>query len=347
MLVFWTSTQSSSSSTTTTTTPSPYPYHKLSILSLHSNYYESTGTFTAQSKKNMADSSTSMSSTVLPLANRPQVYGFIWCSGIFCILVAIWTGLRIYSRKVRQMPLGIEDLLYHISVVSVQIRLFCLLCAPGLLSLSLNIDRLADVCILIDYILRVYCVFVHGNSSWWNWISYEPAEQVSHRPIDPGTCRPCCPGISGGDDKSTNLLSPFQSFLVIQSLYGLSMCTIKWSMLFMLKRIFAVRYFKVPYPPLLPLTCVLPPKLIPVLAHKTDNHLDHHSPPSRLAHHDHPNRLPHLPPRCQKLGPHCPRRLRQPHRRLHRRLYRQCPRRLPHAHPPSTHDFPSTSQVRV
>lgn len=36
-----------------------------------------------------------------------------------------------------------------------------------------------------------------------------------------------------------------QSFLVIQSLYGLSMCTIKWSMLFMLKRIFAVRYFRV------------------------------------------------------------------------------------------------------
>lgn len=36
-----------------------------------------------------------------------------------------------------------------------------------------------------------------------------------------------------------------QSFLVIQALYGLSMCAAKWSMLFMLKRIFAVRYFKV------------------------------------------------------------------------------------------------------
>lgn len=33
---------------------------------------------------------------------------------------------------------------------------------------------------------------------------------------------------------------------MVQALYGLSMCTIKWSMLFMLKRIFAVRYFKVP-----------------------------------------------------------------------------------------------------
>lgn len=36
-----------------------------------------------------------------------------------------------------------------------------------------------------------------------------------------------------------------QSFLVIESLYGLSMCTVKWSILFMFKRIFAVRYFKV------------------------------------------------------------------------------------------------------
>lgn len=36
-----------------------------------------------------------------------------------------------------------------------------------------------------------------------------------------------------------------QSFLVIQALYGLSMCTVKWSMLFMLKRIFAVKPFEV------------------------------------------------------------------------------------------------------
>lgn len=40
-------------------------------------------------------------------------------------------------------------------------------------------------------------------------------------------------------------LSWLQSFLFIQALYGLSMCTVKWSMLFMLKRIFAVPYFKV------------------------------------------------------------------------------------------------------
>lgn len=39
-----------------------------------------------------------------------------------------------------------------------------------------------------------------------------------------------------------------QSFLVIQALYGLAMCTVKWSMLFMLKRIFAVKPFEVGAP---------------------------------------------------------------------------------------------------
>ncbi|POS74512.1 integral membrane protein [Diaporthe helianthi] len=36
-----------------------------------------------------------------------------------------------------------------------------------------------------------------------------------------------------------------QSILVIQALYGLSMCTVKWSMLFMLKRIFAIKPFEI------------------------------------------------------------------------------------------------------
>lgn len=40
-----------------------------------------------------------------------------------------------------------------------------------------------------------------------------------------------------------------QSFLVVQALYGLSMCTVKWSILFMLKRIFAVKPFEVGSPP--------------------------------------------------------------------------------------------------
>lgn len=72
----------------------------------------------------MADnSSTDLSSNALPLANRAEVIGFVWCSSIFCVLVAIWTGLRIYSRKLRKMPLGMEDLLYHVSVAS---TVFCI-----------------------------------------------------------------------------------------------------------------------------------------------------------------------------------------------------------------------------
>lgn len=43
------------------------------------------------------------------------------------------------------------------------------------------------------------------------------------------------------------LVRCIKSFLVIQALYGLSMCTVKWSMLFMLKRIFAVKPFEVGY----------------------------------------------------------------------------------------------------
>lgn len=56
--------------------------------------------------------------TVIPLAARADVHQFIWCSGIFLVLVTIWTGLRIYSRRIRRLPLAIEDVLYYISVVS-------------------------------------------------------------------------------------------------------------------------------------------------------------------------------------------------------------------------------------
>ena len=57
-------------------------------------------------------------STVIPLAARADVHQFIWCAGVFLVLVTIWTGLRIYSRRIRRLPLAIEDALYHISVVS-------------------------------------------------------------------------------------------------------------------------------------------------------------------------------------------------------------------------------------
>ncbi|KAJ4417303.1 hypothetical protein N0V82_006247 [Gnomoniopsis sp. IMI 355080] len=135
----------------------------------------------------MADDSNPMSSTVLPLANRPQVHGFVWCSGIFCILVAMWTGLRIYSRRMRLMPLGIEDLLYNVSVIA-----------------------------FYGFVVSLYMATYLGG------IGYHMSQL-----------------------NKFHIARLTQSFLVIQSLYGLSMCTIKWSMLFMLKRIFAVRYFRI------------------------------------------------------------------------------------------------------
>lgn len=57
-------------------------------------------------------------STIIPLAARADVHQFIWCAGVFLILVTIWTGLRVYSRRIRRLPLAVEDALYHISVVS-------------------------------------------------------------------------------------------------------------------------------------------------------------------------------------------------------------------------------------
>ncbi|KAK7707030.1 hypothetical protein SLS64_007239 [Diaporthe eres] len=107
-------------------------------------------------------------STIIPLAARADVHQFIWCASVFLILVTIWTGLRVYSRRIRRLPLAVEDALYHISVIS-----------------------------FFGFVVALF------------------------------------------------LARLTQSFLVIQALYGLSMCTVKWSMLFMLKRIFAVKPFEV------------------------------------------------------------------------------------------------------
>lgn len=58
-----------------------------------------------------------ITSTVIPLAHRAQVHHFVWCAGVFMVLTAVWSGMRVYSRRARGMPLGIEDFLYYISVV--------------------------------------------------------------------------------------------------------------------------------------------------------------------------------------------------------------------------------------
>lgn len=71
-----------------------------------------------RSSDGVDDDSGKLTSHIIPLAHRTDVYQFLWTAGVFCVLVAIWTALRIYSRTVRQMPLGLEDMLYHTSVVS-------------------------------------------------------------------------------------------------------------------------------------------------------------------------------------------------------------------------------------
>lgn len=64
---------------------------------------------------------------IVPLADRAVVHEFVWAASVLCILVAIWTGLRIYSRTVRQMSMGLEDMLYYVSVVSLVVSLLGLI----------------------------------------------------------------------------------------------------------------------------------------------------------------------------------------------------------------------------
>jgi hypothetical protein len=64
------------------------------------------------------DNNGQFTTTIIPLAPRADVHQFIWCAGVFLVLVSIWTGLRIYSRSIRRLDLGVEDALYYASVVS-------------------------------------------------------------------------------------------------------------------------------------------------------------------------------------------------------------------------------------
>lgn len=158
--------------------------------------------------------------TILPLADRSEIRGFIWCSAVFCVMVAIWTGLRIYARTVRKMPLVKEDVLYHLSVVSASLP-------PCRMMLSLSpLTNYPSQAAFYGYVVALYMATFLGGAGYH-------MNQLDKFHISRFT----------------------QSFLMVQTLYGLSMCTIKWSMLFMLKRIFAVRYFKVcacAHPHLLP-----------------------------------------------------------------------------------------------
>ncbi|KAF5001739.1 hypothetical protein FDECE_10872 [Fusarium decemcellulare] len=97
----------------------------------------------------MASGREKIATTVVPLSSRKEVHQSLQTVIIFCVLIAIWSLLRLYARRVRYTPLNVEDALFYVSV----------------------------------------------------------------------------------------------TVLAIQGMYGLSMCTSKWSILWMLKRVFAVRTF--------------------------------------------------------------------------------------------------------
>ncbi|KAK2606944.1 hypothetical protein N8I77_005663 [Diaporthe amygdali] len=126
-------------------------------------------------------------STIIPLAARADVHQFIWCAGVFLVLVTVWTGLRIYARSIKRLPMVLEDILYHVSVVS-----------------------------FFGFVVALFLALYLGGAG-----HHMSQLQVSH------------------------VARLTQSFLVIQALYALSMCTVKWSMLFMLKRIFSVKPFEI------------------------------------------------------------------------------------------------------
>ncbi|KAK1762011.1 hypothetical protein QBC33DRAFT_552908 [Phialemonium atrogriseum] len=129
-----------------------------------------------------------LGTTIVPLSSRPEIAQIVNTAIVFCVLIGIWSGLRVYARRVRHIsPLNTEDVLFYISVAAfygMVIALFLVLYLGGV---GYHMDQLRPV-----HIARLT-----------------------------------------------------QSILAIQGLYGLSMCTSKWSILWMLKRIFAVRSFQI------------------------------------------------------------------------------------------------------
>ncbi|KAI5925280.1 hypothetical protein F4810DRAFT_659796 [Camillea tinctor] len=123
--------------------------------------------------------------TVVPLSTRPEVTQSLHTIIIFSILIAIWTGLRVYSRRIKKLPLGVEDGLFYASVA----------CWYGMVVSCFMLLYLGGVGYHMDQLEKVHIARLT------------------------------------------------QTLLVVQALYGLAMCTSKWSVLWMLKRIFAVRTF--------------------------------------------------------------------------------------------------------
>lgn len=55
--------------------------------------------------------------TIVPLAANPNAVQVIYTNIVLVTLVTVWTGLRLYSRKMRRVPFGVDDSLYMVALV--------------------------------------------------------------------------------------------------------------------------------------------------------------------------------------------------------------------------------------
>ncbi|KAK7446482.1 integral membrane protein [Colletotrichum acutatum] len=55
--------------------------------------------------------------TIVPLAANPNATQVIYTNIVLVTLVTLWTGLRLYSRKMRQVPFGVDDSLYMVALI--------------------------------------------------------------------------------------------------------------------------------------------------------------------------------------------------------------------------------------
>ncbi|KAI0012699.1 hypothetical protein F4779DRAFT_632897 [Xylariaceae sp. FL0662B] len=128
-----------------------------------------------------------LTTTAVPLNGRPEVAQMLHTTIVFCVLVAFFTGLRIYSHQIRKLSLNLSDWFFYASVVCFYAMIVALFIVIYFGAVGYHMDQLGE-----QHVARLT-----------------------------------------------------QSLLVIQALYGLSMCCCKWSILWTLKTIFAVRIFKI------------------------------------------------------------------------------------------------------
>ncbi|KAK1471789.1 integral membrane protein [Colletotrichum cuscutae] len=58
-----------------------------------------------------------ITTTFVPLAANPNATQVIYTNIVLVTLVTVWTGLRLYSRKMRRVPFGVDDSLYMVALI--------------------------------------------------------------------------------------------------------------------------------------------------------------------------------------------------------------------------------------